>query len=67
MKTSLILRNKAIENIQNYCKKYNCENEFTSIKNELIKKSDNYILKNPIDFYLVFYNLSCGMDEYKPI
>ena len=58
MNTSLKLREAAIENIQNYCKKYNCENDFDNIKNELIRQADEYNLKLPTDFYLSFYNLT---------
>jgi hypothetical protein len=58
METSLKLRDAAIENIKNYCKKYNCENEFTEIKNELIKQADEFNTSLPVDFYLSFYNLT---------
>jgi hypothetical protein len=56
METSLKLRDAAIENIKNYCKKY--DYNFTEIKNELIKQADEYNLKLPTDFYLSFYNLT---------
>lgn len=56
MNTALNLRNAAIENIQNYCKKYNYN--FDEVKNELIRQADEYNLKLPIDFYLSFYNLT---------
>jgi hypothetical protein len=56
MNTSLKLRDAAIENIKNYCKKY--DYNFDVIKNELIKQADEYNLKLPTDFYLSFYNLT---------
>jgi hypothetical protein len=56
METSLKLRDAAIENIKNYCKKY--DYNFDEIKNELIKQADEYNLKLPTDFYLSFYNLT---------
>ncbi len=56
MNTSLKLREAAIENIQNYCKKYNYN--FDEVKNQLINQADEYNLKLPTDFYLSFYNLT---------
>lgn len=56
MNTALYLRNAALENIQNYCKKYNYN--FDEVKNELIRQADEYNLKLPTDFYLSFYNLT---------
>jgi hypothetical protein len=56
MNTSLKIRDAAIENIQNYCKKYNYN--FDEVKNELIRQADEYNLKLPTDFYLSFYNLT---------
>jgi hypothetical protein len=56
MNTSLKLRDAAIENIKNYCKKYNYN--FDEVKNELIRQADEYNLKLPTDFYLSFYNLT---------
>lgn len=61
MNTALYLRNAAIENIKNYCKKYNYN--FDEVKNELIKQADEYNLKLPIDFYLYFYNLTTKLDK----
>lgn len=61
MNTALNLRTAAIENIQNYCKKYNYN--FDEVKNELIRQSDEYSLKIPIDFYLYFYNLTTKLDK----
>jgi hypothetical protein len=58
METSLKLRDAAIENIKNYCKKYDCENDFDNIKNELIKQADEFNTSLPVDFYLSFYNLT---------
>lgn len=54
--TALNLRTAAIENIQNYCKKYNYN--FDEVKNELIRQADEYNLKLPTEFYLSFYNLT---------
>lgn len=56
--TSLNLRNAGIENIKNYCKKNNCESEFNTIKNEIVRKSDENNTLIPIDFYTKFYNLT---------
>lgn len=56
MNTALNLRTAAIENIQNYCKKYNYN--FDEVKNELIRQADEYNLKLPTEFYLSFYNLT---------
>jgi hypothetical protein len=56
MNTSLKLREAAIENIINYCKKYNYN--FDEVKNELMRQADEYNLKLPTDFYLSFYNLT---------
>lgn len=56
MNTSLKLRDAAIKNIKNYCKKYNYN--FDEVKNELIRQADEYNLKLPTDFYLSFYNLT---------
>lgn len=56
MNTALNLRNAAIENIQNYCKKY--DENFEEIYKYLIIEADEYNLKLPIDFYLSFYNLT---------
>ena len=61
MNTALNLRTAAIENIQNYCKKYN-EN-FDEVKNKLIRQAYEYSLKIPIDFYLYFYNLTTKLDK----
>jgi hypothetical protein len=56
MENSLKLRDAAIENIKNYCKKYNYN--FDEIKNELIKQADEFNTSLPVDFYLSFYNLT---------
>ena len=61
MNTALNLRTVAIENIQNYCKKYNYN--FDEVKNELIRQADEYNLKLPVDFYLSFYNLTTKLDK----
>ena len=61
MNTALYLRNAAIENIQNYCKKYN--KNFDEVKNELIRQADEYNLKLPTEFYLSFYNLTTKLDK----
>ena len=58
MNTAIKLRDAAIENINTYCKNNNCENDFNLIKNDLIRQSDEYNLKFPIDFYKDFYILT---------
>ena len=61
MNTALNLRNAAIENIQNYSKKYN-EN-FDEVKNKLIRQTDECSVKEPIEFYQYFYNLTTKLDK----
>lgn len=58
LKTSLNLRNAALENIKKYCKDNNCEEDFDNIKNELTREADEYNVKLPVDFYKDFYNLT---------
>jgi len=56
--TSFNLRNAGIENITNYCKKNNCESDFSIIKAEIMRQADEYNTLIPIDFYIKFYNLT---------
>jgi hypothetical protein len=58
IETAILLRDKALENIKKYCEENDCENDFNAIKNDLIRRADEYNLKIPIDFYKDFYNLT---------
>lgn len=57
-KTALSLRDAGLENIKKYCDKNNCPDDFQSIKIDLMDRADHYNLKEPIDFYMDFYNLT---------
>ena len=59
--TAFKLRNAAVENIENYCKKTG-EN-YTEVYNYYVRKADEYNLKLPIDFYTDLYNLTLELCE----
>lgn len=61
METIKLLRDTAEENIWQYCKNNNCENEYKLFRNEIIKKADEFNTSLPIDFYIKFYNLSLNL------
>lgn len=58
METITRLRDAAKANILEYCNKNNCIDEYDLFEAELIRQSDGFNLKLPIDFYVEFYNKS---------
>lgn len=56
MESIRLLRDKAEENIKQFCKENN-EN-YTEVKNWLVNQADKYNTLLPIDFYVNLYNES---------
>ena len=67
METILNLRNAAENNILQYCKNNNCENEYKLFRNEIIRKADEFNTSLPVDFYIKFYNLSLNLLNNKEL
>lgn len=61
METIKLLRDTAENNILQYCKNNNCENEYKLFRGEIIRQADEFNTSLPIDFYIKFYNLSLNL------
>ena len=62
-----MLRDAAKENILKYCQENDCLHEYKLFESELIRQSDEFNLKLPIDFYLEFYNKSLTLLNTKKL
>lgn len=58
METIKLLRDTAENNILQYCKNNNCENEYKLFRSKIIRQADEFNTSLPVDFYSKFYNLS---------